>query len=227
MCGRYALHDHPSVVALQFGLSAVPQFSARYNIAPTAEVLLVKSGGASLARWGLVPGWARDSSIGAKLCNARSETVGEKPAFREAYRKRRCLVPASGYYEWKALGGPKQGRKQPYYIRPADAPLFAFAGLWETWNELETCAIVTTDANDDLRAIHDRMPLLLGRDQWAAWLAGDEGLVNTVPTVPLRTHPVSVAVNRAANDAPQLIEPIPLEEAETPPPGTTRGLFDD
>jgi hypothetical protein len=119
MCGRYALHAHPEVIALQFGLAAAPEVQARYNIAPASQVLVVRAGDtapqAAVVRWGLVPRWAKDPAIGAKLGNARAETVAEKPSFREAFRRRRCLIPASGFYEWKA----EAGRKQPYYVVPA------------------------------------------------------------------------------------------------------------
>lgn len=194
MCGRYALHSHPDVVGLQFNLSTVPQFAARYNIAPTAEVLIVRRNGAALARWGLR----------GKFHNSRAETVAAKPVFREAYRRRRCLIPANGFYEWKQ----ESGRKQPYYVRPAGGELFAFAGLWETWQELETCAVITTEANPAMRQIHDRMPLILSREQYANWLGGDESLLASVPATEINAYPVSTAVNRAANDSRELIEPL-------------------
>jgi putative SOS response-associated peptidase YedK len=203
MCGRFALHASPEVVSLQFGLRSVPAFETRYNIAPTSTVLIVRSREAALVRWGLVPHWAKDSSIGAKLANARAETVAQKPSFRDAYRARRCLVPASGFYEWK----PEAGRKQPYYIRPAQGELFAFAGLWERWNDLETCALITTDANEPMRAIHDRMPVIVAREDREGWLEGSEGLLRPCPPSAIAIHRVSRAVNDARNDSPALIDP--------------------
>lgn len=210
MCGRYALHASPEVVALQFGLATVPAFTPRYNIAPAAQVLVVREGGAAMVKWGLVPRWARDPSMGARINNARAETVAEKPSFREAFRKRRCLIPASGFYEWKLEGK----LKQPYYIHPAAGGLFAFAGLWERWEgpggPLETCAVITTEPNAVMAPIHDRMPVLVDPENYARWLSG------TVPMQPLlvpcspdsiAAHRVSRAVNNARWDDPSLVEP--------------------
>ena len=203
MCGRYALHAHPEVVALQFGLRSVPEFGPRYNIAPDSQVLIVRDREAALVRWGLVPRWAKDASIGAKLNNARAETVATKPSFRDAYRKRRCLVPASGFYEWKAEGG----RKQPYYVRPARGGLFAFAGLWERWNDLETCAIITTEANERMRAIRDRMPVIVALEHYGRWLSGEEDLLKPCPSSEIVACKVNRAVNSARDDSPELIQP--------------------
>jgi putative SOS response-associated peptidase YedK len=203
MCGRYTLHAHPDVVALLFGLSEVPAYQPRFNIAPAAEILIVRNGGAAMVRWGLVPRWAKDPSIGARMNNARAETVAVKPSFREAYRRRRCLIPASGFYEWKSEGG----RKQPYYVYPAGAELFAFAGLWERWQDLETCCIVTTGANARMSAVHDRMPVILPRAEFANWLAGGEGVLRTPPDEAIEIRRVSRAVNNARNEGPQLVEP--------------------
>ena len=218
MCGRYALHAHPQVVALQFGLAAPPELKARYNIAPASQVLVVRAGEsaaqAALVRWGLVPRWARDPAIGAKLNNARAESVTEKPSFREAFRKRRCLIPASGFYEWKA----EAGGKQPYYIHPAQGELFALAGLWESWRGphgvLETCAVITTAANAAMRPIHDRMPVIVAPRDYARWLDGAPG--NDVPELLRPSDPgeiavrrVSRAVSNARNESEKLIEPEP------------------
>ena len=203
MCGRYALHAHPDVVALQFGLRSVPLFEPRYNIAPASKVLIVRSGGAALARWGLIPGWAKAPSLTAKLNNARAETVAQKPSFRDAYRKRRCLVPASGFYEWKAEGG----RRQPYYVFPSNSDLFAFAGLWERWQDLETCTIITTEANAKMQAVHGRMPVIVARGDYPGWLAGAERLLAPCPDAAIEIHRVSRAVNNARNDSAGLIEP--------------------
>ncbi len=212
MCGRYALHASPEVVALQFGLASVPSFSPRYNIAPAAQVLIVRDDGgrraAALVKWGLVPRWAKDPSLGARMNNARAETVAEKPSFREAFRRRRCLIPASGFYEWKL-----EGRlKQPYYIHPAAGELFALAGLWERWEgpggPLETCAVITTEPNAVMAPIHERMPVIVDPADYGRWLAGADGLPGPCPPQSIAAHPVSRAVNRAANDGPDLLLPL-------------------
>lgn len=210
MCGRYALHASPEVIALQFGLATVPAFAPRYNIAPTAQVLVVREGGAAMVRWGLVPRWAKDPSMGARMNNARAETVAGKPSFREAWRKRRCLIPASGFYEWKL----EHGLKQPYYIHPAAGELFAFAGLWERWEgaggPLETCAVITTEANAVMAPIHDRMPVLVAPEDYRGWLDGGEraaALLAPCPPGAIAARRVSRAVNRAANDGPDLLLP--------------------
>ena len=210
MCGRYSLHAHPDVVALQFGIASVPAFEPRYNIAPAATVLAVRRDAAALARW----------QLGGKYHNLRADTVTRKPFWRDAYRERRCLIPASGFYEWKQ----EAGYKQPYYARPAQEALFAFAGLWEHWRGLETCAIVTTEANDVMRRIHDRMPVIVARANYAKWLTGEEGLLQPAPNQDIVAYPVSPAVNRAAIDSPSLIEPASsaLERQ-----GTTGKLFGD
>jgi putative SOS response-associated peptidase YedK len=195
MCGRYVLHSHPEVVALQFALAEVPRFAPRYNIAPTMDVLIVKPGDAALAHWRL---WQ-------KFHNLRADTVQEKPAFRDAYRSKRCLIPANGFYEWQQQ---ERLRKQPYYVRPAEGELFAFAGLWDRWKGRDTCAVITTEANETVRRIHDRMPAIIARENYARWLGGEEGLLLPAPSAAIEAYPVSMAVNGAANDAPQLIEPV-------------------
>jgi putative SOS response-associated peptidase YedK len=200
MCGRFVLHSRPDVVALYFGLSQVPAYAPRYNIAPGAQVLVVRGEGAALARWGLVPHWAKDPSIGAKMINARAETAAHKPAFRDAYRLRRCLIPANGFYEWQR--GPKG--KQPYCIVPARDELFAFAGLWERWRDLETCTILTTEANEAVRPIHDRMPVIVARESQREWLQGREDRLSPCPPGAVRAYPVGAAVNDARNDSPEL-----------------------
>lgn len=207
MCGRYALHSSPDVVALQFGLDSPPEFTPRYNIAPAAELLIVKRDGAALARWGLVPRWAGDSSIGAKLTNARAETLSQKHSFRDAYHRRRCLIPANGFYEWRRQGT----LSQPYYVHPADGELFAFAGLWDSWRGTETCTIVTTQANATMRSIHERMPVIIAAEHYAGWLHGEEGLLRPAPAGAIRCYPVSAAVDRAANGSPALIAPLGSE----------------
>jgi len=195
MCGRYALHAHPDVVALQFGLESIPEFQPRYNIAPATNALIVRAGNASLAHWGLR----------RRFANLRAETLAQK--FPGPYRNGRALVPASGFYEWQASAG----RKQPYYFFPADGPLLALAAVWE----VNAFSLITTQANATLRNIHDRMPVVIAKVNYAAWLAGEDVFErNHQPE--LRSHPVSTAVNAAANDSPKLIEPVEL----------ARGLFD-
>jgi len=193
MCGRYALHAHPDVVALQFNLAAIPVFEPRYNIAPAADALVVREQRAAVARWGLR----------GKFVNLRAETVEAK--FRSSPR---CLVPASGFYEWQSIAG----RKQPYYFSPADGPLLALGAVWER----DSFSLITTEPNATLRNIHDRMPVIIAPGDYAAWLAGEEGLLHPAPDAALKAHPVSLAVNTAANDSPRLIEPVVL----------ARGLFD-
>jgi len=190
MCGRYSLHSSPEVVALQFGLERVPDFAPRYNIAPAAGALIVRPEGAALARWGLKGG----------RHNARAETLAVKPSFRHAYHRRRCLIPANGFYEWKR----ERALSQPYYIRPAAAELFAFAGIWED----EGFAVITTEANRLVGAIHHRMPVIIAPEHYAGWLHGEEGLLRPAPHDAVRCHPVSAAVNRASNESPALVAPL-------------------
>ena len=192
MCGRYALHANPDVIALQFGLESVPDFRKSYNIAPASEVLVVQDK-ARLARWGMR----------GKFVNLRAETVLAK--FRSSGR---CLVPASGFYEWKVDGR----RKQPFYFVSAKEALLAFAALWER----DTFSLITTAPNAVVGKVHDRMPLLVHKDEYSAWLAGDGALLQKPVEIELLAHPVGMGVNSAANDSPRLIEPVEL----------ARGLFD-
>jgi putative SOS response-associated peptidase YedK len=196
MCGRYALHANPEVIALQFGLDAVPELAPRYNIAPATEVLIVRDGKASLAHWGLR----------RKFANLRAETLAQK--FPGPYRDGRVLVPASGFYEWQS----RAGSKQPYYFSPADGALLALAAVCEN----NTFSLITTEPNATLRNVHDRMPVIIARGDYAAWLAGEDGLLRPARDNALKAHPVGMAVNRAANDSAKLIEPVELP----------RGLFD-
>jgi putative SOS response-associated peptidase YedK len=220
MCGRYSLHTHPEVIALYFKLGLLPEITPRYNITPGTNVLIIRQDPqkgriADLYRWGLIPSWAKDPAIGNKLANARAETVAEKPSFRSAFKRWRCLIPASGFYEWKAVAG----RKQPYYIRPMGADLFAFAGLTERWmgpdGLVHTCSIITTDANELMRGIHNRMPVILAPEDHAAWLDPAnqateklKALLKPSPTNLMAAHPVSTRVNTPKNDAPALLEPV-------------------
>ena len=215
MCGRYTLHSNPEVVALLFGLSEIPAYTPRYNIAPSAQVLIVRQNEAaavaSHVRWRLVPRWAKDPSVGARMNNARAETVAQKPSFREAYRKRRCLLPANGFYEWKL----ENGLKQPYYVYPSGGALFAFAGLWEQWNDLQTCAVITTDANEKMAAVHERMPVIVSPAEYSAWLAGDEVALRACPESAIDIRRVGRAVNNARLDVPSLLEPEPGEPGKS------------
>jgi putative SOS response-associated peptidase YedK len=218
MCGRFSLHANPEVIALAFELGLMPELEAHYNIAPSAKVLVVRADRekgriADLYRWGLIPGWAKDPAIGNKLANARGETVAEKPSFRNAFRRGRCLIPASGFYEWQGV----KGRKQPYYIYPRDRELFGIAGITELWQgpdgPVHTCAIITTEANDLMKNIHDRMPVILRPEDYAAWLASDnqataelQQLIKPCPAAMMAAHPVSPRVNTAKHDDPALME---------------------
>src|SRR5690349_21469041 len=171
MCGRYSLHAHPEVVALQFGLAQPPEFKRSYNVCPGTEILVVRidrqgERAARAHRWGLVPHWAKDPAIGNKLANARAESLLERPAFRDAFRQWRCLVPASGFYEWQARGG----RKVPWYIKPLDAELFALAGITALWRGVRSVSLITTDPNELMRPIHDRMTVIVSPQDYAAWL---------------------------------------------------------
>lgn len=218
MCGRYDLSKTPREVASLFGASgAVPNFPARYNIAPTQSCPVVRrdwKGGREIAmlRWGLIPSWAKDAKIGYSTINARAETVASKPAFRAAFRQRRCLVPATGYYEWQVT---KDG-KQPWRFVPADEPLFAFAGLWERWDrgdeQIESFSVIVTEANEMARRIHERMPVIVNPEHFEAWLGASDtaiplALLQPHPAGRMRAYPVSKRVGNPRNDDPSLIEP--------------------
>jgi putative SOS response-associated peptidase YedK len=233
MCGRYAASRKPEDLALEFEAvpaGGQPPVPADFNVAPTKDVQVVRwkkerdaegavTGGGHrelrAVRWGLVPSWAKDVSVGNRMINARVESLTEKPAFRTAARTRRCLVPADGWYEWaKRLDGPG---KQPYFITPQDGSVLALAGLWEVWgrgeDRLYTCTVVTSPAVGALHEIHDRMPLVLPRDRWADWLdpAREDVEELVEPTPPdvveaLELRPVSTAVNNVANNGRQLTD---------------------
>ncbi len=220
MCGRYSLHANPEVIALAFKLGLMPEIKARYNIAPSTQILIVREDKergrlADLYRWGLIPAWAKDPAIGNKLANARAETVVEKPAFRNAFKRWRCLISASGFYEWQGV----KGRKQPYYIYPKDRDLFGIAGITELWlgpdGPVHSCAIITTEPNDLMRDIHDHMPVILRPEDYAAWLNPDNQATielkefhNPSPAAAMAAHPVSPRVNTAKYDDPALIESL-------------------
>lgn len=230
MCGRFTLRAPAHVLAAAFGVAAGANLAPRYNIAPTQPVAAVRgtpapAGGRSrafaLLRWGLIPAWARDAAIGVRLINARAETVAEKPAFRAAFRARRCLVLADGFYEWQRTAGGKQ----PWFIHRADDAPFAFAGLWERWSgpdgaAIESCAIVTTRANARLAAIHDRMPAILSPEGADLWLAPDQpparlaALLRPAPDDALIAHPVGRRVNSPAHDDPACLAPLTRDDGE-------------
>jgi putative SOS response-associated peptidase YedK len=239
VCGRYAASRNPDDLVEEFEVEVVEAaeaLPADYNVAPTKHVYAVIERPEHhderalrqlrVVQWGLVPSWAKDARIGNKMINARAETLAEKPAFRRAFAARRCLLPADGYYEWQAIEGSK--RKQPYFIRPRDGGVLAMAGLYELWRDpdkgtwLWTCTLITTDAEDDLGHIHDRMPMFVEPGSWARWL--DPGLTDPeevsgllVPAAPgrLEAYPVSTAVNNVDNNSPDLIAPLREAEAAT------------
>jgi putative SOS response-associated peptidase YedK len=218
MCGRFTLFAMPVEVGDLFGAPAPPELPPRYNIAPTQAVLGCRADPASGARalvplrWGLVPGWAKDLAAGVKAINARAETVADKPTFRAAFKGRRCLMPASGYYEWKHEGKAKQ----PYFIHPSHG-LFAFAGLWDVWSKgpapVESCSIITTEANEATRHLHERMPVILDRAHFAAWLDPLtpppvlHELLHPCPADRIATYPVAPLVGNVRNDGPELVAP--------------------
>jgi putative SOS response-associated peptidase YedK len=194
MCGRYALHANPEVIALQFGLDAVPQLAPRYNICPGTEILAIGSDRkARLLPWG-----AR-----GRFANARAESVAERPAFRNAFRQFRCLVPASGFYEWQSIARTKR----PWYLQPTDSALFALAGLVLLWQGKRSVTLITTEPNELMRNIHDRMPVLVAPGDHAAWLDSPDptALLRPYPAEAMRAHPVHPRVNTPANDDPALI----------------------
>jgi putative SOS response-associated peptidase YedK len=217
MCGRFTLRSTPDELAAQFEIDACEPYAARYNIAPTQAVLAVMQADdrrvGHFLRWGLIPSWAKDPRIGSRMINARAETVAVKPSFRAAFRRRRCLIPADGYYEWTtSLNG-----KQAWYIHRPDDACFAFAGLWEHWEHdgtvIESCAILTCAANARLAAIHDRMPVVIVPTDYARWLACEPEA--PTPTALLRAmdddfftlHRVTKRVNSPRHDGPDCIAP--------------------
>lgn len=201
-----------------FRVPEVPELPLRFNVAPTQPVGVVLPTAAgrrfTLMRWGLIPFWAEDPKIGSRLINARADTVATKPAFRAAFKERRCLVVADGFYEWQA----SDGKKQPFLIHKADDRPFAFAGLWERWrgpdgSPIETCAIITTDANDLMRPLHLRMPVILRPDDYDRWMEakapeGLQSLLRPYPGRDLVATPVSTRVNNARNDGPECAAPL-------------------
>lgn len=228
MCGRYVVAYDPQTLVSGFSLTRVQPFPKRWNVAPQSPVPVVydtKEGErvVELMRWGLIPSWAKDVSMGHKLNNARAEGVFDKPSFRQAVRRRRCILPASGFYEWQA---PPAGEKlkQPWYISPREEPLFAFAGLFEAWRAtgseqwLLSCCVITTEPNALMASIHDRMPVILPRAQWDAWLARGTTereavapMLAQFPAEAMQAWPVSRAVSRGTAEGEALIVPLPQE----------------
>ncbi|MEM8986892.1 MAG: SOS response-associated peptidase [Pseudomonadota bacterium] len=232
MCGRYILISAPDALGVHFGLACLENFPARYNIAPTQPVLGMRQGRGGpefvLMRWGLIPAWAKEVSS-RPLINARAETICEKASFKHAFRRRRCLIPTDGFYEWRT----QKGRKQPYLIRRKDKAPFAFAAIWESWMspdgaEIETVAIVTVEANADMAPIHHRMPAILLPEAYDVWLDHRTedvteaiGLLRPYPNGLLEAVPVGDRVNKATNEGADLVAPV---DAAAPP--GRQGAFD-
>jgi putative SOS response-associated peptidase YedK len=235
MCGRYSITTAPEAMRRLFGYPEQPNFPPRYNVAPTQPIPIVRlSDGKrryALVRWGLLPAWVKDPRGFSLLINARGESVLDKPAFRNAMKRRRCLIPADGFYEWKNEGK----LRRPFYAHPKDGEPMALAGLWETWTgpngeEMDTAVIVTTQANRTLSSLHDRMPVIVPPEAFDFWLDCDKvdavtatALFTPAPEDLLAVHEVSAAVNKVANDTPELIGPAtnavrePLAPAAAPP----------
>jgi len=251
MCGRYASARKREDLLAEFRIErdrVDESLAPDYNVAPTKPVYAVMTRGSRgsgdsgpqdvarelrVVRWGLVPSWAKDVSIGSRMINARAETVDSKPSFRQAFTRRRCLLPADGFYEWQQVAGNGKTRKQPYFIHRADGGVLAFAGLYEIWRDkslpedhprawLWTSTIITTRAEDSVGQIHDRMPMVIDPARWTDWL--DPGnsdkadllaLLAPATSGSLETYPVSMAVNSVRNNGPDLMEPLATEPAGT------------
>lgn len=237
MCGRYALNVQAKILEEQFRALCNVVLKPRFNIAPSQPVAIVREMPTereiNLVRWGLVPSWAKDIKVGYRMINARSETAATNGAFKHAFRRRRCLVPVSGFYEWKKLEPEKaRGKKLPHYIRVVDSPgdVFALAGLWEHWqdpagNELESCTILTCAPNELMADLHDRMPVILDPADYGRWLdpgaqdpANIADLMRPFPADRMEAWPVGQAVGSVKNDGPGLTEPVL-------PPESQGGLF--
>jgi len=225
MCGRFTLRTPTNVLVQQFLFDTAPELSPRYNIAPTQEVAAVRldedrQRELAMLHWGLIPSWADDAKIGNRMINARAESVADKPAYRAAFKRRRCLIPADGFYEWKAA--EKKGeRKQPFLFHMDDHRPFAFAGLWETWKDkedadaqpIQSCTIITTNANDLAANVHDRMPVILDSEDYEMWLDPEfedrdrlTAMLRPYDGDDLVADPVSTRVNSPQNDDPDCVE---------------------
>ncbi|QKT03523.1 SOS response-associated peptidase [Ectothiorhodospiraceae bacterium 2226] len=222
MCGRFSQAPSARELAAQFDLVVVPEdLPPRYNVCPSQPVAAVREGEAGRRlvqlHWGLIPHWAKDAKAGYRMINAKAETLTERPAYRDAFRRRRCLIPANGFYEWRGTG---TGRKQPYYIHRRDGGLLALAGLWARWRNpagevIDSCTIVTTDANALVAPLHDRMPVIVPPEQYGLWLDPDctdparlAPLLRPIDPAGLVAEPVSLAVNSPRNEGADLIRPI-------------------
>jgi putative SOS response-associated peptidase YedK len=221
MCGRFTLTADINALQTSFPwLNIPPEITPRFNIAPTQPVAVVPNDGKNkldFFNWGLIPSWAKDPQIGNRMINARAETLAEKPSYRTAFRRRRCLVLADGFYEWQQTGGKS---KIPMYIRLASGSPFAFAGLWEIWNSTDgsnilSCTIITTQPNELMQKIHNRMPVILPSDAYSLWLDPGEqdptrlsNLLQPYPASEMNAYPVSTLVNSPSNDNPQCIVPV-------------------
>lgn len=224
MCGRFALTSDPFTLAGHFGAGPLPDYQPSYNVAPSQAIAIVRqvAGKRSFgrARWGLIPSWAKEAKIGFSTLNARAETVASKPAFRTAFRQRRCLMPVDGWYEWQALANTKA--KQPWFIGPQVGKPLALAGLWEQWRSpeggvLESCSIIVTEANGFMKPIHDRMPVILAQADWDIWLTPTmkdvqilQELLKPYTGDDLSAWPVSTLVNSPRHDLPECLIPINL-----------------
>ena len=220
MCGRFALKAPPSKLITRFGLDACADFAPRYNIPPGTDIPVIRLSPEGkrvlhLLRWGLIPHWAKDPSIGVKLNNARGESVAEKPSFKQAFMRRRCLIPADGFYEWKTEGKTKQ----PYYFSLKSGEPMAMAGLWESWKApdgslLRTVCVITTRANALMEPIHERMPVIINPEDWKDWLAAPtedvEGLLNPCFDAELQAWAVDRRVSRTIEEDARLIEAVGL-----------------
>ena len=217
MCGRFALTANSEELANHFNLNQKVTLGPRYNIAPSQPVSIIRSTTSgnklSAVRWGLIPHWAKDEKISYKLINARSETIQEKPSFRDAFKSRRCLIPATGFYEWK-----HEGRmKQPYYIKMKNGSLFAMAGIWESWQSpqgktIESCSIITTEPNGIVAKIHDRMPVIIPNQSYGLWLSSTgnslQEFLRPHSSFKMTAYPVSGMVNNAKNEGDGCIRKI-------------------
>lgn len=226
MCGRYELHTHPAAIALAFGLAYPPAMQPRYNIAPMQCVPIVRLNAAGerelvQVRWGLVPRWAKDPSIGSRMINARAETATTRGAFRHALARRRCLVPADGFYEWRVTASARQ----PMHVARRDGQPFGMAGLHERWRSpqgevIDTCTILTTRANAPLQALHERMPVIVPPQDYARWLDASDASADVqdvlvpAPDDALCARPVSSRVNAVRNDDARLLDPVDMGLAQ-------------
>ena len=230
MCGRYVTVSSPALLAERFGVTEIraPELDPSYNVAPRADVPVVAERHGErildVVRWGLIPSWAKDRSIGDRFINARGETLSTSNAFKRAFERRRCIVPADGFYEWQAIEG--QRTKQPWFFRRRDGEPLAFAGLWEIWHDrnegddaprIRSCTIITTTPNELVAPIHNRMPLVLAESAWDTWLDVDNHdtaaltrLIGPMPAAELEAWTVSTLVNKADNNGPELLDRVPV-----------------